>query len=177
MPKIELQPILIGKTIRLRPLNTDDFIDLHRTVSDPQIWKLHPDTERYQREVFHDRFFLGALESGGALAILDEGSGKVIGSSRYYNWDESSKQISIGYTFIERQYWGTGANRELKELMLTHIFHWATVAWFHVGKSNFRSRRAVEKLGTVLLHEEDRILDDKPYTQLFYKLEASCFDA
>ena len=61
-------------------------------------------------------------------------------------------------------------NLEMKKLMLGHIFRHAQVVWFHVAKINLRSRRAVEKLGAVLSYEEERELDGKPYTQLYYKL-------
>lgn len=175
MPQIELQPVLTGEKIQLRPLRVADFEALHRAASDPQIWALHPDSERYRREIFKERFFLGAIASEGALAILDQQSGQIIGSSRYYQWDAARKHIAIGYTFIERQYWGTGANRELKHLMLSHIYQWAEVAWFHVGERNIRSRRAVERLGAVLSHEEARTLDGKPYKQLYYRLDAERF--
>ena len=175
MTEIDLQPALTGPTLRLRPLREDDFDALHQAASDPKIWEQHPDSERYKRDLFRERYFLGALESHGALAIVDNARNRVIGSSRYYDWDASTSQISIGYTFIEREYWGNGTNRELKDLMLNHVFQWVDIVWFHVGETNLRSRRAVEKLGAVLSHSEDRVLDDIPYTQLFYKLEASSF--
>ena len=84
--------------------------------------------------------------------------------------------LYFGYTFLERQHWGVGTNSEMKPLMLNHICQWATVVWFHVGKDNERSRRAVEKLGATLSHEEDRELDGETFTQLYYQLEASQYD-
>ncbi len=173
MSQIELQPILVGDAIRLRPLVAADFEALYEAASDPGIWASHPDSKRYQRDHFKARFFDGALASGGALAIEDISSGRMIGSSRYYEWQPDAKAISIGYTFIERRYWGAGTNTELKHLMLSHIRQWADTVWFHVGKDNMRSRRAVEKLGAVLSHEEDRELEGKPFTQLYYRLSAS----
>jgi N-acetyltransferase len=175
MNDIDLQPVLKGSTIKLRPLARDDFEALYLAASDPAIWELHPDSERYRREIFQQRFFEGALASRGALIIEEAGSGRIIGSSRYYEWNPALREISIGYTFIERNHWGAGTNQELKALMLNHIFQWARVVWFHVGKNNIRSRRAVEKLGATLSHEEDRELDGKPFVQLYYRLEASTF--
>ena len=171
MTSIDLQPTLVGSRINLRPIHAGDLEALYAAASDPRIWEMHPDAQRYKREVFQPRFFAGALASGGALVVEEKDSGRVIGSSRYYEWDAKTAEISIGYTFIERQYWGVGTNTEMKALMLNHISQWVTVVWFHVGKDNIRSRRAVEKLGATLSHEEDRELDGKPFTQLYYKLE------
>lgn len=175
MSQIDLQPVLNDKTIKLRPLARGDFEALYLAASDPRIWELHPDSERYQRDIFQQRFFEGALSSGGALVIEDADTGRIIGSSRYYEWSPEAKEISIGYTFIERRHWGKGTNQALKKLMLEHIYQWADVVWFHVGKSNARSRRAVEKLGATLSHEQNRELNGKPFIQLYYKLDASKF--
>src|SRR2546430_14921133 len=82
----DLQPILKGELIELRPLRPQDFDALFSAASDPKIWEQHPDSDRYQREVFQG-FFDGALESKGAFAIIERKSGRIIGSSRYCNLD------------------------------------------------------------------------------------------
>ncbi len=173
MSNIDLQPTLTGQTLRLRPLVADDFDALYRVASDPEIWAQHPDSERYKRNVFKERFFEGALASGGALVIETVHNGAIAGSSRFYHWCPDSREISVGYTFIQRALWGTGANRELKQLMLEHIFNYANTVWFHVGQENLRSRRAVEKLGAILSHEEARELEGRAFVQLYYRLDAS----
>ncbi len=95
----ELQPHLENNLIKLIPLKKKDFEKLYQVASDPLIWEQHPDKDRYKKEVF-EKFFKGALESGGAFLILDQNSGEVIGSSRYYDLDDDKKSIAIGYTFI-----------------------------------------------------------------------------
>lgn len=177
MSCVDLQPILRGSTIKLRPLERRDFEALYLAASDPKIWELHPDSERYKREIFRDRFFESALASGGALAIEENDTGRIIGSSRYYEWKPGTKEVSIGYTFIKRQHWGIGSNREMKELMLKHVYQWAETVWFHIGKTNMRSRRSVEKLGAKISHQQERELDGRPFIQLYYKLEASEYRA
>ncbi|CAA0122548.1 Uncharacterised protein [Halioglobus japonicus] len=174
---INLQPVLKGDTITLRPLERADFGALHSAASDPEIWALHPDSTRYKRDVFQERFFDGAISSGGALAIEENATGRIIGSSRYYEWRPDTAEISIGYTFITRDHWGAGTNAQLKGLMLAHIYQWAEVVWFHVGKDNIRSRRAVEKLGATLSHEKDRELKGKPFVQLYYRLSQPQYQA
>jgi Acetyltransferase (GNAT) domain len=95
----DLQPTLVGETISLRPLITDDFEALYAAASDPLIWEQHPEPLRYQRQVF-DGFFAGALASGGALLVTDKTSGEVIGTSRYYEWNPDQREVAIGYTFL-----------------------------------------------------------------------------
>jgi len=52
----DLQPILKGELLELRPLRPEDFHDLYAVASDPLIWEQHPNKERYREEVFKGFF-------------------------------------------------------------------------------------------------------------------------
>lgn len=170
---MDLQPTLVGETLLLRPLREEDWEALYRAASDPGIWEQHPEPTRYQRPVF-EGFFRKALESGGALAVLDRRTGEVIGSSRYYEADVSRREVAIGYTFLARSHWGGSANREMKRLMIGHILQWVDTIWFHVGPENHRSRRAMEKIGGVLSHIKGKELYGKVSEIAFYRIGRDC---
>ena len=82
----DLQPVLTGAMLTLRPLHADDFASLFAAAADPLIWEQRPVPTRYEHAVFAE-FFAGAMASGGALLVLDNATGAVVGSSRYYDWD------------------------------------------------------------------------------------------
>src|SRR5271165_2720361 len=107
----DLQPILKGELLRLRPLRLEDFHDLYAVASDPLIWEQHPIRDRYKEEVFQ-RFFREALESGGALIAIDSKDGQVIGSSRFQGYNKEKSEIEIGWTFLARSRWGGIYDRE-----------------------------------------------------------------
>jgi RimJ/RimL family protein N-acetyltransferase len=144
--KFDLQPTLKGSLIELRPLTPGDFESLFAAASDPLIWEQHPENDRYHRAVFQ-RYFDGAIESRGAFAIIDPKSGKIIGSSRYCNLNEAAGEVEIGWTFLERKFWGGKYNRELKSLMIEHAFRFVDRVLFVVGENNLRSQKALEKIG------------------------------
>ena len=146
----DLQPTLKGDLIELRPLGPQDFDALFSAASDPKIWEQHPESDRYQREVFQ-RFFDGAFESRGAFAIIERESGRIIGSSRYCNLDLTNREVEIGWTFLEREFWGGTYNRELKQLMLEHAFRFVDRVVFVVGENNIRSQKALAKIGASFL--------------------------
>jgi len=148
----DLQPTLKGELIELRPLGPQDFDALFSAASDPKIWEQHPENDRYQREVFQ-RFFDGALESRGAFAIIERKSGRIIGSSRYCNLDLTNGEVEIGWTFLEREFWGGTYNRELKQLMLDHAFRFVDRVVFVVGENNIRSQKALAKIGASFLKQ------------------------
>jgi len=144
------QPTLSGPSLVASPLREDDFEPLFRAAGDPGIWALHPVRDRYTREKF-DIYFRTGLASRGALVVRDLVSGEVLGSSRFVGHDTERRTIEIGYTFLVRSAWGTGKNRELKDLMLGYAFEHVDLVELFVGSQNLRSRRAVEKLGAELL--------------------------
>lgn len=81
--RFDLQPVLKGRFLELRPLRAEDFHDLYAVAADPLIWEQHPEKDRYKEEVF-SVFFREALESGGTLVAMDAKDGQVIGSSRFH---------------------------------------------------------------------------------------------
>jgi RimJ/RimL family protein N-acetyltransferase len=144
----DLQPHLKGELIELRPLTPQDWDDLFAVASDPLIWEQHPESDRYKENVFKV-FFRDALESGGAFVVIDKKTQEIIGSTRFYGYDPKKSEIEIGWTFLARNYWGGRYNREMKQLMLTHAFKFVENVVFYVGEKNFRSQRAMEKIGAV----------------------------
>ena len=147
-----LQPTLENENVILQPLKESDFEKLYEVSSDPKVWEQHPNPDRYQREVFKT-FFEGAMASGGAFLIIDKKNGEIAGSSRFYSYDEDESSIFIGYTFYGTKFWGSKLNPQVKKLMLDYIFNYVDLVKFHVGKNNFRSRKAMERLGAELKGE------------------------
>ena len=167
----DLQPVLTGDLLELRPLREEDFNALFAVASDPQIWEQHPEPDRCTEPVFR-RFFRGAIESGGAFLVLDRRDRRVIGSSRFAEFDEAASQIEIGWTFLARSYWGGTYNREMKRLMLAHALRFVRRVVFRVGPNNRRSQRALEKIGAVTLGvESDPLRGDS----LLYEIRRDTF--
>lgn len=142
----DAQPTLVGERLILRPMRADDYEALYEVARDPLIWEQHPSNDRYQPEVFR-AFFDDGLASSGGLVAIDRQTERVIGSSRFANYDEARSEVEIGWTFLARAYWGGLYNGEMKHLMLAHAFQFVRTVVFLVGTHNFRSQRAVEKLG------------------------------
>ena len=154
MKVFELQPTLRGTLIELRPLRPDDYDALYSAARDPLIWEQHPERDRYTPAVFK-RYFDGGIESGGAFAIIERKTGRMIGSSRFCDLRPDGSQVEIGWTFLERKYWGGEYNGELKRLMLDHAFRFVDRVVFVVGENNARSQKALEKIGATLFERAE----------------------
>ncbi len=152
---MDRQPVLEGDRLLLRPLSPADWDALFSVASDRLIWEVHPAHDRWQEPVFWT-FFGDALDNGGALAVIDKGSGAIIGSSRYQGFDPADGgSVEIGWTFLARRFWGGSYNRELKRLMLVHALGFVERVLFRVGEDNLRSRGAMTKIGGKLTEDEE----------------------
>ncbi|HCA06286.1 GNAT family N-acetyltransferase [Chryseobacterium sp.] len=152
--KFSIQPVLDSELYQLIPLQQGDFESVYEVASDPRVWEQHPNKNRYQREVF-ESFFKGAMESEGAFKIIEKSSGDVLGSTRFYNYDEADNHIFIGYTFYGTKSWGKGINPKVKKMMLDYIFQFVDKVHFHIGKENIRSQTALERIGGQKIGEEE----------------------
>lgn len=152
--EINIQPILETETALLYPLQRKDFDELFVTASNPKIWEQHPNKNRWQREVF-EIFFEGAIESGGALKVIDKASNTIIGCTRFYDYQSEKSTIMIGYTFYNTNSWGKGINSAVKKSMLEYIFQFVSTVVFHVGSTNLRSQIAMNRLNIKKIGEEE----------------------
>lgn len=165
----DVQPTLRSELLDVRPLQKTDFTALYTVASDPLLGEQHPASDRYEIDVFK-AFFQDAIESHGALIVVDRKSKRVIGSSRYHAYNEGKRTIEIGWTFLARECWGGAYNGDLKRLMLQHAFRFVDSVLFLIGPENWRSRKAVEKIGAC---ETGARTEGPGGTSLVYALSAT----
>ncbi len=175
--KFDLQPTLKGNLIEIRPLTPEDFDALFAAANDPLLWEQNPENDRSKSEVFQ-RFFDGAIDCKGAFAIIERKSGRIIGSSRYCNLNPAEREVEIGWTFLERAFWGGFYNRELKTLMLEHAFHFVDRVLFVVGEKNLRSQNALRKIGARFLRNAELPAPDgTPKPNLVFAIRCQDFES
>jgi RimJ/RimL family protein N-acetyltransferase len=84
--------------------------------------------------------------------IYDKQKKAYAGSTRFglINWH--NKVLHIGWTWIGKEFQGTGLNKNMKFLMLQYAFEEFNFdkVEFRIDERNVRSRKAVEKIGATL---------------------------
>jgi len=181
---MDRQPVLEGERLLLRPLTPGDWEALFAIASDREIWAGHPAHDRWQESVFRE-FFADALAKGGALAILDKpplssgdgATGRLIGSSRFQDYDPAGEgSVEIGWSFLDRSYWGRGYNAEFKRLMLEHAFRFVGRVIFRVGAENVISRGAMKNIGGRLTGETFFVeRGGRPVEHVVYEITRAAF--
>ncbi len=165
-----LQPVLENNLCILSPLEEKDFDALYKVASDPKIWEQHPNKDRWKKEVF-EKFFEGAMQSKGAFKIINKETGEIVGSTRFYDFNEEEDCIFIGYTFYAVSCWGKGFNLSVKKTMLDYLFKYVSKVRFHIGAENIRSQIAISRVGAKKIAEEEvAYFGEKPKLNFVYEI-------
>ena len=140
-----------GPSLRVRIPRADDAAALYRHASDPEVTRWFS-WGPYQRED-DARAYLARLpaqrERGEQLDLVVEHlQAGPIGISGLAELSPRDRRATIG-TWLGREWWGTGANRECKALMCHIAF--ALLGLERVGAyanvDHTRSQRALERIG------------------------------
>ncbi|WP_027375176.1 GNAT family N-acetyltransferase [Chryseobacterium sp. UNC8MFCol] len=159
--------VLEGTTVELIPLEKEHFEELYEAASDKELWELIP-TDCSDKTIFYQNYerALSERENGNQypFVIRHKETRKLIGSTRFFEIYPSDKKLEIGWTWITKEYWGTTLNLECKLLLLTYCFEIlkANRVQLKTKDTNFRSRKAIEKIGGIFegILRKDRIQND-----------------
>jgi RimJ/RimL family protein N-acetyltransferase len=158
-------PILIGKHVRLEPLEHRHLDGLvAAAAADPSLYRWTPVPQGHEGMTAYIDTALEWRDAGTAVpfAMIRPSDDAVIGSTRFWNietwaWPEGYPRhgrvapdvCEIGHTWLTRSAIRTGVNTEAKLLLLTHAFEtWQVLrVCLHTDSRNSRSRAAIERIG------------------------------
>jgi N-acetyltransferase len=134
-----------GRLVRVEPIAEGHREGLRAAAErEPQI---HRYTNMYS--LGFDRWFDLALASESEIPFVVHVDGVPVGSTRYLNVEPFHRRAEIGWTWLERAQWGTGANIETKYLLLRNAFDRAGYmrVEFKTDARNLRVRGALLGIG------------------------------
>jgi RimJ/RimL family protein N-acetyltransferase len=148
-----VEPItLSARGVSLVPLALAHEEGLRAAAADGELWNIRvtsvpepKDTRKYIEDS------LAMREAGHrfAFAVIEDSSGKVIGSSSYHDIVPAIQRLEIGYTWYAKSYQRSHVNSTCKLLLMTHAFETLgchVVGW-RTDNFNFASIAAIERLG------------------------------
>ena len=146
--------------VRLEPLGVRHVPGLLKAAAqDPSLyqWVLVPQDEPAMRRHVEDALAARAKGIAVPFAVVRLADETVIGSTRFHQLDYWARPepadvpdtCEIGYTWLAREALRTGANTEMKRLMLTHAFEvWRVRSvCLHTDVRNQRSQNAIRRIG------------------------------
>jgi RimJ/RimL family protein N-acetyltransferase len=125
---------------------------LRAAAADGELWNIRvtsvpepKDTRKYIEDA------LAMREAGHRFpfAVIEDSSGKVMGSSSYHDIVPAIQRLEIGYTWYAQSHQRSYVNSTCKLLLMTHAFETLgchVVGW-RTDNFNFASIAAIERLG------------------------------
>ena len=148
-----VQPVTLRSNgLRLEPLALAHEDGLAAAAADGQLWRLRVtsvpapgDTRAYIETALQMR------EAGSrlAFAVVDEATGRVLGSTSYHDILPAVRRLEIGWTWYRHSVQRSHVNTTCKLLLLDHAFGvlGCQVVGWRTDNFNFASQRAIERLG------------------------------
>ena len=148
-----VEPItLSARGISLVPLDLEHESGLQAAAADGALWNIRvtsvpepQDTRKY----IEDALAMRAAGHRFAFCVLDDASGRVLGSSSYHDIVPAVKRLEIGYTWYAKSVQRSHVNTTCKLLLMTHAFEnlGCHVVGWRTDNFNFASQAAIERLG------------------------------
>lgn len=161
-----LGPVTLeGRGLQLEPLSFEHHDELAAAAADGKLWELWFTSvpEPTETRAYIESALAGQRD-GHMLpwAVREQGSGRLVGTSRFHDIVRSVDRVEIGYTWYAKSQQRTRVNTSCKLLLLEYAFETVgckVVGW-RTDNFNFRSQRAIEGLGAkkdgVLRHHHAR---------------------
>lgn len=151
MPFVE-PTTLSDRGIRLEPLALGHEAGLRAAAADGQLWTIRVTSvpEPEQTRAYIETALQGRTEGHRfAFAVIDEASGRVLGSTSYHDILPTVRRVEIGYTWYAQSVQRSHVNTTVKLLMMGHAFDalGCQVVGWRTDNYNFASQRAIERLG------------------------------
>ncbi len=143
---------LCDSKILLEPLKESHIKNMRKLSNHPDIWTWYTadltDPDELEKWMTARLAEVKREEKMSYAVILKE-TGEVIGSTSYGHIDWVEKGIEIGWTWLGKNYIGSGINKHMKFIMLQHAFEKMGVERLELrtDELNVRSRKAMEKIG------------------------------
>ncbi len=144
--------ILIARNVRLEPLSLAHETGLRDAAADGELWNIRitsvPEPNQ-TRKYIEDALVMREAGNRFAFAVIEDSTGKVIGSTSYHDILPAVKRVEIGYTWYAKSAQRSHVNTTCKLLMMQHAFETlgCNVVGWRTDNFNFASQAAIERLG------------------------------
>jgi RimJ/RimL family protein N-acetyltransferase len=147
------EPVTLdSEAVRLEPLTLAHADELRAAAADGRLWTLRFTSvpEPDQTEAYIEAALQGARD-GHMLpfAVRERATGTIVGSTRYHDIVPAVERLEIGYTWYAASRQRTSLNTTCKLMLMTYAFETlgAQLVGWRTDNFNFRSQRAIERLG------------------------------
>ena len=151
---LDFKKIIHSERVILRPMRLNDFEQMNNLTKNSQMWYY------FTSDLSNEKTLKKWIESAVSdhknhkalpLTIIDPKNETIIGATRIGNISEIHKRVEIGWTWISKEYQGTGINGQVKKLLFEYLFSETDTVRieFKTDVLNIAARKGMEKVGLV----------------------------
>jgi RimJ/RimL family protein N-acetyltransferase len=134
-------------TILVRSYDPADAVELFESLADERVWE-HMSRAVPADAAVLDEVIRSRIADGYRATFTVRQDGRAIGITSVLFDPNDPAGAEIGGTLLDPGVWGTGANTEVKRLLLAEVFrHGAQWVLLRTDERNGRSAAAIRKLG------------------------------
>lgn len=171
---LERNLILENEIVLLRPLVRQDFPLLQALTTDPAMWiyftqdlSIPVEFEEWAEPHFNEERL--------QFTVIEKSSGKPVGSTAFGNYSARDRRVEIGWTWLGKDFWGTGINQAMKKVMLDYCFGTWKLKRVEIKTDvlNLPARGALNKLGAVeegVLRSHTLMTHERRRDTIYYSL-------
>ncbi|RPA69027.1 N-acetyltransferase [Cyclobacteriaceae bacterium YHN15] len=142
--------ILESEKLILRPLEREDFTALLALTSLPDMWRFYThdlSTEEGMAVWADPAFDKQRLQ----FVVIDKSTGAIAGATAFGNFSVRDKRVEIGWTWLGKDFQGTGINQEMKRMMLSYCFESLDLerVEFKTDVLNVQARKALSNINAI----------------------------
>lgn len=145
--------ILENERVLLRPLSIKDIEHLtYFSMNEPELWKYSMQQANGLENL--KKYIVTALENKQnkteyPFIIFDKQTQQYAGSTRFYDIQLQHQMLQLGYTWIGKNFQGTGLNKHCKFLLLQFAFEQMNMhrVEFRADNENEKSKAAMKSIG------------------------------
>lgn len=180
----DLNIILESDRVLLRPLQLEDEEALQLIADDDSLWiyglqdlSKPGELNKYIRKALEDR----DNETTAVWVIIDKKTNQVAGCTRLAEISWKDERGQIGWTWIGRDFQGSGLNKEMKFLILSYGFDVLGLnrIEFKADERNHQSRQALLSIGATregILRQHMKIHNGYIRNTVFYSILSAEWD-
>ena len=148
-----VQPVTLrAQGVLLEPLTLAHAAGLRQAAADGALWTLRVTSvpEPEQTETYIETALRMQTEGTRVpFAVIEQSTGRVLGSTSYHDILPAVKRLEIGYTWYAQSVQRTHVNTACKLLLMSHAFDilGCHVVGWRTDSLNIASQRAIERLG------------------------------
>lgn len=171
---IDFELRLENELVLLRPIREIDFTELLILTTEPEMWRFYT----------HDLSNLDGIRVWAKPAfakerlqfvIIDKKTNQTVGSTAFGNISERDSRLEIGWTWLGKEYQGTGINNQVKKLMLTYCFEVLNLerVEFKTDVLNAQARKSLKNIGAIeegVLRSHTLMTKDRRRDTIYYSI-------